>query len=800
MRNMEARPLLVRESNAFGQRPYAFARQSALMEPRFPLGCGTAREDLRKRRRHRIGLPPKIFPLVERRKTAVDRRLRAERRPEPLVLFGREDPQHQATFGGIVVAQSGFVHFGYGRARTDCFWRHHQQCGLQHRYFDPAAQPIRLPRVERRGNRKGRVPAGGIVDHAEPGFLPPALIDHARSGLHDIVISVRRSPRSRRAKTADMAIYQIGLVSHQRVGTDANRVERTSNEVLDKDVGAGDKAEENFSPLRLLQIQRDRALVRALHLIGKSKPRRSKHAISATRPRGIGPLRRFDLDDVGSKQRELIARERPRQHLRQIDHSRAGKGLVRQCQLLAIRQHAVYEQHTRIKAGFVSSIFHRDLTQVMAVASSGEGVFIVDDAGKRYLDACGGAAVSCLGHDPRDVVEAVSRQLETLAFAHTGFFTNDPAECLAARLVELAPAGFGAGRAMFLGSGSEAIEAALKLARQYHLERGDPDRTQFIARDGAYHGNTLGALAAGGHVERRRPYEPMLSTFGRASACYAYRLQHPGESDDAFGLRQAQTLEAEILCIGPQRVACFILEPVSGATLGCVPPVGQYLSHVREICDRYGVLVIADEVMCGAGRTGPYFASAIGDLRPDIIALAKGLGAGFMPIAATLASEKVVTAVAAGSGRLWNGHTYMSHAVACAGALAVLDIVERDDLLERVATLGEGLRARLVARFGDHPFVGDIRGSGLFLALELVADRSTKRPFDPSVAFAAMLKRAAMAEGLLVYPAAGCVDGIRGDHVVIAPPYVVDELQLDMIVDRLARAIDVTLGDRRAAA
>jgi adenosylmethionine-8-amino-7-oxononanoate aminotransferase len=448
----------------------------------------------------------------------------------------------------------------------------------------------------------------------------------------------------------------------------------------------------------------------------------------------------------------------------------------------------------------MSSILQRDFRQLMPVVVRGDGVFVVDDAGKHYLDACGGAAVSCLGHDAREITDAISDQLRTLAFAHSSFFTNAAAEQLAARLIALAPDGFGAGRVMFLGSGSEAIEAALKLARQYHLERGDTKRTHFIARDGAYHGNTLGALAAGGHVERRRPYEPMLVEFGRASACYAYRLQQPGESDDAFGQRQAQTLEDEILRIGPQRVAAFVVEPVTGATLGCVPPVGRYLEQVREICDRYGVLIIADEVMCGAGRTGPYFASSAEGLRPDIITLAKGLGAGFMPIAATLGSAKVVEAIAAGSGRLWNGHTYMSHAVACAGALAVLDIVERDGLLERVSALGEGLRARLVARFGDHPFVGDIRGRGLFHALEFVIDRDTKRPFAPAAAFATKLKQAAMAEGLLIYPASGCIDGINGDHVVIAPPYVVSEKHLDLIVDRLALAIHATAGNARGAA
>lgn len=441
----------------------------------------------------------------------------------------------------------------------------------------------------------------------------------------------------------------------------------------------------------------------------------------------------------------------------------------------------------------MSSILHRDLHRTLPRVVRGEGIVLIDDAGRRYIDACGGAAVSCLGHDADAIGEAIAAQLEAVAFAHTSFFTNDAAEMLAARLVARAPAGFGPGRAMFLGSGSEAMEAAIKLARQYHLERGEPARTRFIARDGAYHGNTLGALAAGGHVVRRRPYAPLLIDYGRVPACYAYRLQEDGEDIEAFGLRIANMLADEIERLGPDTVAAFIAEPVSGATLGCVPPAPGYFARIREICDRYGVLLIADEVMCGAGRTGHYFALEAEGVAPDIVTLAKGLGAGFQPIAATLASGSVVDVIAAGSGTLWNGHTYMSHAVACAGALAVLDIVERDRLVERSGMMGARLRAELVDRFAAHPHVGDIRGRGLFQALELVADRVTKEPLPATVRTAARLKEAAFARGLMIYPSSGCVDGTLGDHVLIAPPYIVGEADIGEIVGRLGDALDAVL-------
>lgn len=446
----------------------------------------------------------------------------------------------------------------------------------------------------------------------------------------------------------------------------------------------------------------------------------------------------------------------------------------------------------------MSTVLHRNLREAPPLAVSGDGIWLVDAAGKRYLDASGGAAVSCLGHSYPEIVAAVQLQVAALPYAHSGFFTSGPAEELAAHLVARAPAGFGAGRAAFVGSGSEAMEVALKLARQYVVERGEPERSRFIARRMSYHGNTLGALAVGGHPQRRSIYAPMLMEVSHIPPCYAYREQRAGESDEAYGRRAADALETEILRIGPDKVAAFIAEPVVGATLGCVAAAPGYFTRIREICDRYGVLFIADEVMCGMGRTGTLFALEPEGVCPDIITVAKGLGAGYQPIAATLASERVVDAIVAGSGLLANGHTYMGHPVSCAAALAALRAIEKENLLEAVRQRGAELRAALDARFGQHPHVGDVRGVGLFQAVELVADRQSKAPFPRSARVAETIKQMALDEGMICYPSAGAADGISGDHVVIAPPYIVTSEEVAEIVERLDRAIARAL-PRRAA-
>lgn len=441
-----------------------------------------------------------------------------------------------------------------------------------------------------------------------------------------------------------------------------------------------------------------------------------------------------------------------------------------------------------------SSVFHRDLTSDLPVVVAGDGNYLVDASGRRYLDACGGAAVSCLGHDHPKVREAIKAQVDQLAFAHTGSFTNQPAEDLAAHLVARAPDGTGAGRVMYLGSGSEAMEAALKLARQYCIEHGEPERCKIIARKPSYHGNTLGALATGGHAGRRAPFAPLLIEVNHIDAPYPYRLQHEGETETDFALRMATLLEAEIQRLGPEAVMAFVAEPVVGASLGTQPAPKGYFKRIREICDKYGVLLIADEVMSGMGRTGTTYAMAQEGIAADLSTMAKGLGAGYQPIAAVLAAQKVVDVIKAGSGKLWNGHTYMSHAIATAGALAVQQVIESEKLLENVVERGAQLETALRAALEQHPHVGDIRGRGLFWTIELVADRATKAPFAVADNIAMKIGAATKARGMMTYPAQGCIDGINGDHVLLAPSYTSDATEIDLIVETLTASVADVLG------
>lgn len=446
----------------------------------------------------------------------------------------------------------------------------------------------------------------------------------------------------------------------------------------------------------------------------------------------------------------------------------------------------------------MSHILHRSLEAALPMVVEAEGNYLIDDAGKRYLDACGGAAVSCLGHSNQEVADAVARQIGTLAFAHTSFFTNEPAEDLADFLVKRAPDGTGDGRVMFLGSGSEAMEAALKLARQYHLENGEGQRQKLIARKPSYHGNTLGALATGGHAGRRAPFAPFLMNVEHIEAPYRYRLQREDETLEAFSRRMADQLDERIRALGPETVAAFVAEPVVGASLGTQPSPPGYFKRIREICDTHGVLLIADEVMCGMGRTGSLFALEQEGIHADITTMAKGLGAGYQPIACVLATETVVRAIANHSGKLWNGHTYMSHAVATAGALAVQNYIEKHSLLANISTRGGELETALDDRFGQHPQVGDIRGRGLFWTVELVRDRLSKAPFEADLGLAPKVQKTALELGLMCYPAQGCIDGVQGDHVLLAPSYVSTTGEIDLIVDLLGRAVDAALEAARS--
>ena len=439
----------------------------------------------------------------------------------------------------------------------------------------------------------------------------------------------------------------------------------------------------------------------------------------------------------------------------------------------------------------MSHLIHRSLRQTPPVAVAASGVTIRDSSGRIYIDASGGAAVSSLGHGHPHVIAAMHRQIDQCAYAHTAFFTTEAAEELAAKLVAQAPAGI---ESVYLVSGgSEAMETALKLARQYFVEGGEEGRSLFIARRQSYHGNTLGALAVGGNEWRRKPFAPLLMQVPRVAPCYEYRDRAERQSVDEYTAGLLDELETAIMKAGPEKVIAFVAEPVVGATGGAIPPTPGYFKGVREICDRHGILFIADEVMCGMGRTGTMFAIEQDGVAPDIIAVAKGLGAGYQPIGAVLAQGAIVERLRQGSGSFLHGHTYIGHPVAAAAALAVQEVIERDGLLQQVQRRGATLRRMLGDVFGQHEHVGDIRGRGLFVGIELVRDRATKEPFAPQRRLHAAIKTEAMARGLMVYPMGGTIDGQRGDHILLAPPFIVSASDLSEIVARLAEAVDAAL-------
>lgn len=436
-------------------------------------------------------------------------------------------------------------------------------------------------------------------------------------------------------------------------------------------------------------------------------------------------------------------------------------------------------------------ILHRHLRVTPPVAVSGQGVYLTDASGQQYLDACGGAAVSCLGHGHPAVAAAMHAQIDRLAYAHTSFFTSEPAEALADQLARTAPAGLE--HVYFVSGGSEAVEAALKMARQYFVEIGQPERSVFIARRQSYHGNTLGALAVGGNEPRRRQYAPLLIDVTHVAPCYAYRDQRSDDSPEAYGARLAAELDEAISACGDRRVIAFIAETVGGATSGAVPPVPGYFKAIREVCDRHGVLLILDEVMCGMGRTGTLHACEQEGVVPDLMTIAKGLGGGYQPIGAVLAHKSIVLALSAGSGSFQHGHTYMGHTAACAGALAVQKVIKEERLLANVRRLGGMLETKLQDRFGNHHHVGDIRGRGLFQCIELVKDRATKETFDPKHKLNQEINREMMARGLILYPMGGTIDGKHGDHIILAPPYNLKDELLDEIVDKLGQSVDAAI-------
>lgn len=436
-------------------------------------------------------------------------------------------------------------------------------------------------------------------------------------------------------------------------------------------------------------------------------------------------------------------------------------------------------------------VFPRSTRSRLPTVVGGQGIELIAADGRRYIDASGGAAVSCLGHGHPAVIAAIARQAQSIAYAHTSFFTNEPAEQLADELVAAAPAGLR--RVYFVDNGSAAVEAALKMARQYFIETDRPERWRLISRRQSYHGNTLGALAVSGNAGRRAPYEPFLFEASRIEPCFFYRHGRSGQTEEEYGRQAADALEAELLRVGPDTVMAFIAETVVGATAGAVPPAPGYFRRIREICDRYGVLLILDEVMCGAGRTGTFLACEADGVVPDLVTLAKGLAGGYQPIGAVLCTGEVYDAFVRGSGTFINGHTYSAHAIACAAALAVQKVIRDEGLLERVQRASGRLRGALMQHIGGHAHVGDVRGRGLLMALELVVDRESKATFDPALKLGVRVKAEAFERGMLVYPGAGTVDGVRGDHVLLAPPYNVTDSEIEVIAERLAATLDATM-------
>lgn len=439
----------------------------------------------------------------------------------------------------------------------------------------------------------------------------------------------------------------------------------------------------------------------------------------------------------------------------------------------------------------MNHVFPRHTKAHLPTAIAGDGCYLIDKDGKRYFDGSGGAAVSCLGHSNERVIAAVQDQVGKLAFAHTGFLTSDPAEELADLLIENAPGKLD--RVYFVSGGSEAVEAAIKLSRQCHLENGEPERQHIIARRQSYHGNTLGALAAGGNLWRRQQFDPLLINMSHISPCYQYIDRTEDEAAFDYGQRVAQELEDEIQRLGVNKVMAFIAEPVVGATLGAVPAVEGYFKRIRDICDTYGVHLILDEVMCGMGRTGHLFACEKDKVNPDFVCIAKGLGAGYQPIGAMLCTSQIYDTVKNGSGFFQHGHTYIGHPVATAAGVAVVKEILENGLINRVQKMGKKLQTALISEFAQHQHVGDIRGRGLFQGIEFVKDRSTKEPFSPTDGLAGKIKKAAFDAGLICYPMPGTRDGKNGDHVLIAPPFILDDEQIGEIVTKLSKAIDASI-------
>lgn len=425
---------------------------------------------------------------------------------------------------------------------------------------------------------------------------------------------------------------------------------------------------------------------------------------------------------------------------------------------------------------------HRSLVVEPAMVESAKGIEMYLSNGNTIIDACGGAAVAVIGHCNDEVNQAMLQQANKVSYVHTQAYTTPAAEDLANFMLDGSPHGLE--KAFFVCSGSEAVEAALKIARQYHFERGQPERIHFVSRKQSYHGNTMGAMSVSSNLARKVPYygfgHPHVSY---VTPAYAYRYKDKDETEEQFTQRLLKELEDEFLRIGPEKIVAFLAETVVGATSGCVPPPPGYLRGVRELCDKYGVLLILDEIMCGTGRTGTFFAFEQEGVTPDILTLAKGLGGGYCAIAGVLMHKKVVDVLRQGTNSFNHGHTYQAHPISCASALAVQKIVRREGLVAQCAKMGKLLEAKLRRELAGCKSVGDIRGRGLFWAVEFVKNTETKETFDPKIAFGLQVQLTAFDKGVAIYPGAATVDGKHGDHVLIAPPYIITESQMDTVCE-----------------
>ena len=442
----------------------------------------------------------------------------------------------------------------------------------------------------------------------------------------------------------------------------------------------------------------------------------------------------------------------------------------------------------------MGSVFYRDLDQEYPVAARARGMYITDNQGKKYLDMSGGAAVSCLGHGHPAVLTAIHLQTDDLAFAHTAFFTNAPQEQLATKLAAKFPEK--GAHAYFTCGGSEANETAINLAWRYWRAHGQDKKIKIITRQDSYHGNSFATLSLTGNPSRRFGMEGILFDWPRIAPCYAYRHQQQGESESEYALRAANALETAILREGPENIAAFMAETVVGASLGAVTPAKTYFQKIREICDRHNILLILDEIMCGTGRTGRFFAFEQEGIIPDITTLAKGIGGGYLPLAATIARAKIAETFAHTGKKNPHGHTYMGHANACAAGVAVLDVLDGENLINKVRQEGPNLQNNLRNAFGDHPNIGDIRGRGFFQALELVADKARKTPLKNPSQIAARIKNTAMQYGLICYPGAGRIEDGLSAHILLAPPFIAKPRHFEELVEKLQTVVKEVFDDQ----